>query len=91
MTRAIDCPAQAAAGTRPVVQSRTLSYGRMQKPRQVRQSFNRLTSAAMVVIGIALLIRTIAAGGGALASGIVLGVLFIAAGVGRIYLQWRGH
>jgi hypothetical protein len=63
----------------------------MPKPRQVRQSFNRFTSAAMVVIGIALLIRTIAAGGGALASGIVLGVLFIAAGVGRIYLQWRGH
>jgi hypothetical protein len=63
----------------------------MQKSRQMRQTFNRLTSAAMVVIGIALLIRTIAAGGGALASGIVLGVLFIAAGVGRIYLQWRGH
>ena len=63
----------------------------MSNPRQVRQSFNRLTSAAMVVIGIALLIRTIAAGGGALASGIVLGALFIAAGVGRIYLQWRGH
>jgi hypothetical protein len=63
----------------------------MPEPHQVRQSFNRLTSAAMVVIGIALLIRTIAAGGGVLASGIVLGVLFIAAGVGRIYLQWRGH
>jgi hypothetical protein len=63
----------------------------MPKPRQVRQSFNRFTSAAMVVIGIALLIRTIAAGGGALASGILLGILFIAGGVGRIYLQWRGH
>jgi hypothetical protein len=63
----------------------------MPNPRQARQSFNRLMSAAMVVIGIALLIRTIAAGGGALASGILLGVLFIAAGVGRIYLQWRGH
>jgi hypothetical protein len=63
----------------------------MPEPQQVRQSFNRLTSAAMVVIGIALLIRTIAAGGGVLASGIVLGVLFISAGVGRIYLRWRGH
>jgi hypothetical protein len=63
----------------------------MPKPRQLRPSFSRLTSVAMVVIGIALLIRTIAAGGGALASGIVLGVLFIAAGVGRIYLQWREH
>jgi hypothetical protein len=63
----------------------------MPEPRQMRRSFTRLTSAAMVVIGIALLIRTIAAGGGALASGLLLGVLFIAAGVGRIYLQSRGH
>jgi hypothetical protein len=63
----------------------------MPTPGPLRQSFTRLTSAAMVVIGIALLIRTIAAGGGALASGILLGVLFIAAGVGRIYLQWRGR
>ena len=63
----------------------------MPEPRQMRRSFTRFTSAAMVVIGIALLIRTIAAGGGALASGLLLGVLFIAAGVGRIYLQSRGH
>ncbi len=48
-------------------------------------------SGAMVVIGIALIVRTLLAGGGAIATGILLGVLFIAAGAGRLYLQFRGQ
>ena len=48
-------------------------------------------SVLMVVIGIALLIRTLAAGGGAAATGVILGVLFIAAGGGRLYLQLRNR
>ena len=44
----------------------------------------------MIVIGIALVVRTLLAGGGALAFGLLLGFLFIAAGVGRLYLQIRG-
>jgi hypothetical protein len=43
----------------------------------------------MVVLGIAILIRTIAAGGGALALGVILGVLFVAAGTARVYLERR--
>ena len=43
----------------------------------------------MVVIGIALIVRTLAAGGGALAVGIVFGVLFLAAGAGRLYLETK--
>jgi hypothetical protein len=43
--------------------------------------------ALMVVIGIALIVRTLVAGGGALAIGIVFGVLFLAAGAGRLYLE----
>jgi hypothetical protein len=46
-------------------------------------------SIAMIVVGIALLVRTLAAGGGAGATGLVLGVLFIAAGAARLYLQVR--
>ncbi len=46
-------------------------------------------SIVMIVIGIALLVRTLIAGGGAVATGVLLGVLFIAAGVGRLYLQLR--
>jgi hypothetical protein len=47
-------------------------------------------SIAMMLIGIALIVRTIAAGGGAAATGILLGVLFLAAGGARLYLQSRG-
>lgn len=48
-----------------------------------------LLSAAMVVIGLAMLVRTLGAGGGPLTLGIVLGVLFVAAGAGRFYFTWR--
>jgi len=44
----------------------------------------------MIVIGVALIVRTLVAGGGALATGIILGVLFVLAGVARLYLQLRG-
>jgi len=47
-------------------------------------------SFVMIVIGIALVVRTLVAGGGALATGIVLGVLFMLAGLARLYLQMRG-
>ncbi len=43
----------------------------------------------MVVIGVALIARTIAAGGGAIATGVVLGVLFIVAGAARLYFEAR--
>jgi len=39
-----------------------------------------------IVLGIAILVETVAAGGGSV--GYVLGILFLALGVGRLYL-WR--
>jgi phosphotransferase system glucose/maltose/N-acetylglucosamine-specific IIC component len=45
-----------------------------------------LTSGLMVFIGIAIVIRTLDAGGGAGALGILLGVLFVAAGAGRLWM-----
>jgi hypothetical protein len=47
----------------------------------------RILPALMVLVGIALIVRTLAAGGGALAVGLVFGVLFLAAGAGRLYLE----
>ena len=44
----------------------------------------------MIVIGLVLLVRTVIAGGGALATGILIGLLFMAAGAARLYLQFRG-
>lgn len=62
----------------------------MPRPRQLHRSSTRVMSILMVLIGIALLVRTLSAGGGALATGTLLGLLFILAGAARLYLQIRG-
>lgn len=62
----------------------------MARGRQLHSSSTRVLSIVMIVIGLALIARTLIAGGGALATGIVLGVLFVLAGVARLYLQLRG-
>jgi hypothetical protein len=46
-------------------------------------------SGLMVVIGLAIVARTLAEGGGALALGLLFGVLLVAAGVGRLYVERR--
>jgi uncharacterized membrane protein HdeD (DUF308 family) len=61
----------------------------MPEPRQLHRSSVRLLSIVMIVIGVALVARTLAAGGGAIAVGVVLGVLFVAAGAARLYLARR--
>jgi hypothetical protein len=62
----------------------------MADPPQLRATSTRVMSVAMIVIGLALVVRTVVAGGGAAAVGVILGVLFIAAGAGRLYVQLRG-
>ena len=42
------------------------------------------------MIGLTLLVATLALGGGPLAKGVLLGVLFVLAGAGRLYLA-RGE
>ena len=49
----------------------------------------RVLSALMVVIGVAIIVRTVAAGGGPVALGLVFGLLFVAAGAGRLYAERR--
>ena len=49
----------------------------------------RLLSALMVVIGLALIVRTLAGGGGPVALGLLLGLLFVGAGAGRLYAERR--
>ena len=50
-------------------------------------ALTRLTSALMVVIGVAIVVRTIGEGGGPAALGILVGLLFVAAGALRIWAQ----
>lgn len=49
----------------------------------------RALSVAIILIGVAILIRTLIEGGGVLSFGIVIGVLFLALGAGRLYLSLR--
>ena len=44
----------------------------------------------MIVIGVGLVVRTLAAGGGPIATGVVFGLLFVLAGAARLYLALRG-
>jgi hypothetical protein len=46
-------------------------------------------SVLMILIGVAMIVSAIARGGGPLAVGIVLGLLFMAAGAGRLYAERR--
>jgi hypothetical protein len=54
-------------------------------------SFYRLsiaiTSLALICIGVAIVVQTVRAGGGVV--GFVMGPLFAAAGLGRLYLSRR--
>jgi hypothetical protein len=49
----------------------------------------RVLPGLMVVIGLALIARTVTGGGGPLAVGLLMGLLFIAAGAGRLWVERR--
>jgi hypothetical protein len=46
-------------------------------------------SVVLMLLGAAMIVRALAAGGGALAIGVLLGVLFVLAGAGRLFLARR--
>ena len=49
----------------------------------------RLLSLLLVIIGVVMVVRTISLGGGFPNSGVILGVLFVAAGAARLYASLR--
>jgi hypothetical protein len=57
--------------------------------RQAHRSGTLLLSLLMAAIGIGLIVEAFSAGGGAISSRLLLGVLFIAAGAGRVWVLWR--
>jgi hypothetical protein len=59
----------------------------MRAPRSAHRAASRVLSAAMVVIGVVLLASTLSRGGGALSIGVIMGVLFVAAGASRLYIE----
>jgi hypothetical protein len=61
----------------------------MAEPRNLHRQSTRVMSTLMVLLGVAMIVSTLVNGGGALAIGMLLGVLFVAAGLGRLYLLGR--
>ena len=54
--------------------------------RDAHRQITILTSVVLVLLGAAMIVRTLSAGGGPLSLGILLGVLFVLAGAGRIVI-----
>jgi hypothetical protein len=57
--------------------------------RDAHRSITIALSFLLVFLGVTMLVRTLSAGGGPFAVGVLLGVLFIAAGVGRLWVARR--
>jgi hypothetical protein len=45
----------------------------------------------MIALGVAIVVRTLVHGGGALAIGLVIGVMFVIAGAGRFWTTRKGY
>ncbi len=54
--------------------------------RDAHRRLTMLSSIVLMLLGDAMIVRTVAADGGVLSLGILLGVLFVMAGAGRIYI-----
>jgi hypothetical protein len=58
-------------------------------PRQIQRASTYALSGLMLVLGVVMIVLTLVKGGGALATGLLFGVLFIGAGAGRLYVERR--
>ena len=61
----------------------------MPDPGRMYRSGTNMMSLAMVIVGVALIVRTIAAGGSPIAEGILLGLLFVVGGGLRFWVGIR--
>ena len=56
---------------------------------QLRSNGTRVLSVAIALLGVVMIVRTLAAGGGGTALGVLLGAGFVALGLARLYLSTR--
>jgi hypothetical protein len=56
---------------------------------RIGSSGTRVLSLVIAALGVAMVIRTLAAGGDATSMGVLLGVIFVALGCARLYLSAR--
>jgi hypothetical protein len=57
--------------------------------RQAHRSATLVFSLLMLAIGVALIVQVATVGGSVVSGRLLLGVLFLAAGVGRLYVEIR--
>jgi hypothetical protein len=67
-----------------------VSSAKRPSPGEGYQLAVRIFSVTIIGFGLAILVVTLARGGGPLAVGFVFGLLFVALGSGRLYLSLRG-
>jgi hypothetical protein len=61
----------------------------MTSPERIYRGSVQALSVVMLVLGIGILVLTLASGGGPLSLGILLGLAFVAVGGGRLWLVSR--
>ena len=61
----------------------------MAHSQRIGSSGTRLLSPLIAMLGAAIVVRTLLAGGGVLSIGVLLGAIFVAIGIGRLYLTLR--
>ena len=61
----------------------------MTSPERIYRGSVRVLSLVFVALGLALLVSTLVNGGGPLSVGVLLGVAFLAVGVGRLWVASR--
>jgi uncharacterized membrane protein len=58
----------------------------MASPERIYRGSVRLLSLVFIALGLTLLVSTLVRGGGALSIGVLLGIAFLAVGVGRLWI-----
>ena len=61
----------------------------MASPERIYRGSVRIMSLVFAALGLALLVSTLANGGGPLSVGVLLGVAFLAVGAGRLWIASR--
>lgn len=61
----------------------------MPSPERIYRGSVRALSLVFCALGLAILISTLARGGGVLSVGVVLGLIFVAVGAGRLWIASR--
>jgi hypothetical protein len=63
----------------------------MPAPDEVYRGVTRVFAVVILCFGVAIVVITLAEGGGPLSAGLLIGLLFSALGAGRLYLALRGR